>query len=220
MVCVIFASHARSLAISLTSAVEKNLTPFCGGFPSGLSRRDEMRIGTSCALQPSTQAACSTVSRAGACPTNLKNCCCSSFIRHCRSRPRQPQPLIISTESVHKVSTRSLSPVTGGRALRARTPGHRPRNPCVNFTHATVTFAFYQHHLLADCRHCFYPTVGDMPLLSRNSHHARRCRGGLIAHPFSHVSWSVTSLVNTVHRRYQTENRRRERHRVGKAKLI
>jgi hypothetical protein len=85
----------------------------------------------------------------------------------------------------------------------------------VNLTHATVTFAFYRRHRMAECRRCFCPTVGDMPLLSRNSHHARRCRGGLIARPFFHVSWSAASLVNTVHRRYQPENGRRERHRVG-----
>ena len=35
----------------------------------------------------------------------------------------------------------------------------------------------------------FFPTVGDKPLLSRDSHHARRYRGGLIARPFFHVSW-------------------------------
>ena len=79
MVCVIFASHARSFAISVTSAVEKNLIAFCGGFPRGLNRRDEISIGTSCGWHPSTQAACSTVSRAGRLPSNARNCCCSSF---------------------------------------------------------------------------------------------------------------------------------------------
>jgi hypothetical protein len=52
---------------------EKNLIPFCGGLPKGLSKRVAIRIGTSCGWQPSTQAACSTVSRAGGRPTNAKN---------------------------------------------------------------------------------------------------------------------------------------------------
>ena len=55
MVCVILVSHARSLAISVTSSVEKNLTPFSEGFPRGFSKRDAMRIGMLCRWHPSTQ---------------------------------------------------------------------------------------------------------------------------------------------------------------------
>ena len=69
----------------------------------------------------------------------------------------------------------------GGRALARPPPRPPAKESIVTLTRATVAFAFYRCHPMADCRHCFYPTVGDMPLLGRNSYHARRHRGGLIA---------------------------------------
>ena len=73
MVWVILASQDRSLRSSKTSAVAKNLMAFGGGVPSGLSRREEIRIGISWVWQPSIHAACSTESRAGGCPTSVRN---------------------------------------------------------------------------------------------------------------------------------------------------
>lgn len=64
-VLVTLESHERSLASSKTSDVAKNLMPLGGGLPSGFSNRDDTRIGTSCGWQPSVQAVCSTVRRAG-----------------------------------------------------------------------------------------------------------------------------------------------------------
>ena len=186
MVCVIFASQARSLAISVTSAVEKNLIPFCGGFPSGFSRRDAIRIGTSCGWQPSTQAACSTVSRAGGCPTKPE---IVLLFFHAPPPLPKPKPVTPALAANHHDQIRYIGFLQGalagdrGAGAARPPPGPRPRNPIVTLTHATVTFAFYRHHPMADCRRCFCPTVGDMPLLSRNSYHARRCRGGLIANP-------------------------------------
>ena len=57
---------------------------FAAGLPRGFSKRDETSAGMSCGWQLSTQAACSTVSRAGPCQSSLKNCCCSSFMLHRR----------------------------------------------------------------------------------------------------------------------------------------
>jgi hypothetical protein len=73
IVFVIFASHDRFFASSNTSAVQKNLVALGCWLPSGLSSPQDTNTGMSCTWQPSTQAACSTVSRAGQCPTKAKN---------------------------------------------------------------------------------------------------------------------------------------------------
>jgi hypothetical protein len=80
----------------------------------------------------------------------------------------------------------------GGGRWRARPPRPPAKGSLVTLTRATIAFAFYRCHPMADCRHCFYPTVGDMPLLGRNSYHARRQRGGLI------VNTTLSGTAQTV----------------------
>ena len=80
-VFVILASHARSRVSSTTSAVEKYLVPFGGGCPSGRRSFAATKTGISCVWQFSTHAACSTVSRAGGCPSRARKWRWSSFTR-------------------------------------------------------------------------------------------------------------------------------------------
>src|SRR5208282_3236368 len=55
---VTLASHVRSLTSSISSDGVKNLMPFGGGLPGGLSRRAATRIGTSCGWHLITHADC------------------------------------------------------------------------------------------------------------------------------------------------------------------
>ena len=73
IVCVIFASHVRSLTRASKSTVAKNLMPLAGGLPKGLSSLAATSAGTSCDWQLSTQAACSAVRRAGNWPSSWRN---------------------------------------------------------------------------------------------------------------------------------------------------
>ena len=131
----------------------------------------------------SPQAACSTVSRAAGCPTNDGISCCSCFIHiafaeteagHTDFNRQSPRPI---QYRAHLQGALALRP-GGGRCAPAPRP--QAKESLVTLTRATIAFAFYRCHPMADCRHCFYPTVGDMPLFGRNSYHARRQRGGLI----------------------------------------
>ena len=89
MVFVIFTSHQQSFRSSNTSAVQKNLPPFCAGLPSGLSGREETSAGISCGWQLSTHPACSEVKRAA---VALKATETDADLLSCHtSRPTQPK---------------------------------------------------------------------------------------------------------------------------------
>jgi len=77
---VTLASQVRSLVSSRISVVAKYLTLLGCGLPSGFSSRATTSTGTSCGWQFNTHAVCSTVNRAGSCPSRFKKRCWSSFI--------------------------------------------------------------------------------------------------------------------------------------------
>ncbi|MGB8369617.1 MAG: hypothetical protein ACLPYZ_07625 [Limisphaerales bacterium] len=57
-------SPARSLTGSGSSDAAKNLMPFGGGLPGGLSRRAATGIGASCGWQFNPHAACAAIRQA------------------------------------------------------------------------------------------------------------------------------------------------------------
>jgi hypothetical protein len=133
-------------------------------------------------------------------------------------------------------STRSLSPAVGGRALRARPPSHRPRNPFQFDTRHNSFGVLSSASVGGLSGSVFWRPQGTCPLTSpRTIYTARNRRGCLIAKAthcgnrptvkprrFCHqpvfscvpAAASVSTRINT---RYQADNRCRQRHRVRKA---
>src|SRR5437867_2243596 len=82
-------SHAGSFVDSSTTAQAKYFIPFAGGLPSGFKSRAATSTGMSCGWQFRIHAACSTVSRAGSCPSSERKRCWSSLILKIQSRRRR-----------------------------------------------------------------------------------------------------------------------------------
>ena len=106
------------------------------------------------------------------------------FHTHClcanRSRPRQLQPLVTTSNPVQRASTRSLGPETGGRALRARPPAPGQGIPG-EFDTRDSSFRVLSLPSDGGLSALFLPNRGGYAPFGQNSYHARRQRGGLIA---------------------------------------
>ena len=93
MALVTRASQFRFLMSSSISSAAKSFSAFSGGSPSGFSNPARIRKRMWSGAQLSSQAACSTVSRAGTCRHSDKKKRCSSHIRLCRRLGRTARPV-------------------------------------------------------------------------------------------------------------------------------